>query len=1073
MDVGVLNFTAEEFQILEDIEFDETIERPEKIRFFTLEEQTADAYEKLMPKGRSTRFQRDKIKQEVDRLQELYSTFVTVLPEDYALREPETAKAFDWVRPVYSVSDVRAYDWDTQWRPLHDNVRQPNYYPSMLAALPRPYADAGDGAPYPLTGATEMVSEAGAKPIRALAEVLVPRTQVHSDKTVSILLDPASGTNDKVEFKGYFLSKRPLEIPNPLPEHPFLKANEDTFVPTVAPLKDVVPSLDAILTHAVPVTRDPYREATPYLKLYDVKLSAIPWSTWKSKFPPAEPVNVTEPPAPIPFPKPSQLSVPEKITEAYGTPYDPGMSVRLWLMNRLDGGGLVTELLRSTVIDNGSVESVPGVDLAPAAYPETTLEECRLTGKNFTDFATTGLLRRTDGKLQCVPLEFVKQERARLGYLGRKPWKETTGNDLKTAYMRRMAEVMPVKEMVGKEAPTAKTPARPESIRRKEVLVIQNDPERYPEDKLRDIRELLRETTVTNNVFSDPDGSFVACGHTLDLLGGALAADRRTFYDKWTARIDGFRVCRFCSEQINNDVMVDNEEFDDEGFLIRSSDALEGKSHSSAGIADFVTGLRRLQPLFMLDQPHDDTVFLMLSVLHVLPTKEIVEPLLKLGRQIAANQFQKGSADQIARFQGMVGLATAALIIQCHIPSLVPRRLFGPRPLMLSGYPRDTDKPAEYTIVDTLMGVLRKTFEAFPTSFTGPSKAVIRGILNKPGEVKKTVTDFLSTKSPLMKATTPVPELLAKAKAHVAASPPVEQPKTLIPVVAPPKEFGTITSYPVCPPNRPIWASGRDPRVVQDQVPLRPGIQAARNAIPVPPTPSERVIPAPIPKAEIRTRLATGTKLASKIKVGNGTRTNLLLASRLADMFRQPTPVRAVDPTQSADEQRDIAKGFVFEQLADIRATPAKQAKLDELAGKDVALYMLQADYREEKTLANKLRTTERLKIVEDLKKKSDTERELIQQLMSIGAAPYLLTQSDRSLFAREAELLQDQIRAEEEDLAQVDAEIGVGLARDNFDDGDEDERGVDHGDYGDRAALPEGRDTRDASLLDDPARSI
>jgi hypothetical protein len=258
---------------------------------------------------------------------------------------------------------------------------------------------------------------------------------------------------------------------------------------------------------------------------------------------------------------------------------------------------------------------------------------------------------------------------------------------------------------------------------------------------------------------------------------------------------------------------------------------------------------------------------------------------------------------------------------------------------------------------------------------------------------------------------------------------------------------------------------------VQDQVPLRPGIQAARNAIPVPPTPSDRVVPAPIAKADIRARLATGSKLASRVKVGTSTRTNLLLASRLADAFRQPTSVRAVDPTQSADEQRDIAKGFVFEQLADIRAAPAKQAKLDELAGKDVALYMLQADYREEKTLANKLRATERLKIVEDLKKKSDTERELVQQLLAIGAAPYLVTRADRELFAREAERIQEVIRAEELDLAQVDAEVGVGLVRDNFDDGDADERGVDHGDYGDRAGLPEGRDPPVAVV--DPAPSI
>ncbi len=53
------NFDPSEFQVLEDIEFDETIQRPEKVRFFTLTEQTTDAYEKLMPRGRVTRFQRD------------------------------------------------------------------------------------------------------------------------------------------------------------------------------------------------------------------------------------------------------------------------------------------------------------------------------------------------------------------------------------------------------------------------------------------------------------------------------------------------------------------------------------------------------------------------------------------------------------------------------------------------------------------------------------------------------------------------------------------------------------------------------------------------------------------------------------------------------------------------------------------------------------------------------------------------------------------------------------------------------------------------------------------------------
>jgi hypothetical protein len=378
--------------------------------------------------------------------------------------------------------------------------------------------------------------------------------------------------------------------------------------------------------------------------------------------------------------------------------------------------------------------------------------------------------------------------------------------------------------------------------------------------------------------------------------------------------------------------------------------------------------------------------------------------------------------------------------------------------------------PGEFTIVDTLMTVLRKTFEAFPTTFGGPSKSLIKAILAKPGDVKTTVTLLLSSKSSLITrkkadgkvGPTFVAELLVKAKAYVAEKPPVEVPKALIPVVAPPKEFGVITSFPACPSARPIWTSGRMPRVTQPDVSLREGIQAAAGAEPVAPSVSERVVPETIEKAEIRARLQTGVKLTSRIRASDEYRTSLLLASRLADMFRQPNPVRKVDSTQNPSELRDIARGMVFEQLADIQATVAKQTALEERRTKDIGLYVLQANYKDEKSQANKLRATERLKIVDDLKKKSDTERDLIQQLLAIGAAPYLVTLSDRNLFAREAELLQDTIRAEEDELfqaAEVDAEIGVGLPRQGDDDGDEDERGVDHGEYGDRAALPDGRD--------------
>jgi hypothetical protein len=185
-----------------------------------------------------------------------------------------------------------------------------------------------------------------------------------------------------------------------------------------------------------------------------------------------------------------------------------------------------------------------------------------------------------------------------------------------------------------------------------------------------------------------------------------------------------------------------------------------------------------------------------------------------------------------------------------------------------------------------------------------------------------------------------------------------------------------------------------------------------------------------------------------------------------------------VDPTQNAAELRDIARGLALEQLASIQSAVAKQKELEERRTRDVTLYVLQADYTAEKVQANRLRATERLTIVEDLKQKSDTERDLIQQLLAIGAAPYLVTRSDKTLFAREAELLQDAIQAEQDDMPPLeevprDDEVGVGLVRAGDDDGDDDARGQDHGDYGDRPALPEGRDPPEAALGDDPSRSI
>jgi hypothetical protein len=81
---------------------------------------------------------------------------------------------------------------------------------------------------------------------------------------------------------------------------------------------------------------------------------------------------------------------------------------------------------------------------------------------------------------------------------------------------------------------------------------------------------------------------------------------------------------------------------------------------------------------------------------------------------------------------------------------------------------------------------------------------------------------------------------------------------------------------------------------------------------------------------------------------------------------------------------------------------------------------------------------------------KSDAEREVIQDLLKIGLAPYIMTRQDRTEFAREAERLREEVYRDETAIERADADIGVGQPRDVGEQGDEPVAGIDHGEYGD-----------------------
>jgi hypothetical protein len=1059
MESEFLTFEATDVELIGDvIEFDEEVQRGEKVRFYTLDEQVNDAFERMVPKGRTTRAQLEKLDKEVDRIRELYTTFVSPTAEGYDVIVPKTLRVFPWIVPLTPVMGYSKYSFAERWEPLfaQDAIRQPNGYVRMLTSLPSPYAN-DVGTPYPVVVPTEFayreaVEQQGANSNhsrRVLPTFQMNKTRRHEDGRIDVMSAAVEGTADSSPFIGYWLKKRNLPIPDPLPGHPFLESNESRFIETTEPLSDVVPGLDAVLMHGVPVTTDPYGEGRKYLKIYDVSLDSVPWSLWKQRFPKVALVDVTPPPIDLALPEAKSVAPSSNILEQYGTQYFPGIAGRKWLMTQEDGGHLVVKMIQSLAGDAGTVATLPVAELGDIRFPDVDEDQCELVGRTFHDLAIQGVIRQWDlGKnrynRKCLPLDIIKQERHQVGYRDRLQWKETTQKDILSEYTRALGFYRAGKPTT-KGVEYAKQTSRAISQLRQQVVAVLSDEDRFPEDKLKAIALLTRDAPHTSKQVVDAEGLFVVCDHTLAILSGDMIADRLAFYDTWTARVDGARVCKVCGEHVNNDVLVHQEDFSEEGRLLKHADALETNTFHGAAVASYTTSLRAMQGFFDLEEPADGTMFLLISLLQLLPSQEHIIPVLQEAREIAGAIKIK---DPGGKARGMVGIAATALLMQTHLPRLVPRRSFGSLPLKIDGFPRDTESDKAPTVIDSLMLVLRKTFEAYPTSFKGPSLAVMRGVLSEAPVIRKGVIAILKKMLPKFAAQ------LLRAKSEAELNPAATPPVGLVPVMLPPVKLGVITSFPACTEPRSMWADPRPPTILQPAVPLDSGIRPRASAHPMR---REVVVPKQMiamPVKDIQRRI----KLAAVPNTqGDTWRTNLLIAQRVGNALDIDVRIDTIDVSQPADLLRDIAEGLVKETMATIARDPIKRRAYEELREKDITLFSLLSSLKDATTETNTLRAKERHLFTDRMRDMTDSQRQITKDLLDRGMAPHILTNADRDIFAA-------QLERELTPLAEVEPnpDIGVGAPRDAPDD---DDRNADQGDYGDHTA--QGNRERDQTTAD------
>jgi len=1074
----VLIFETVEFEVLETFDFEEEIRRPEDTRFFTLEEQLTDYLEKMMPVKKATKFELQQLKYTRDRIKEIYSKLITVTDTDYIVNTNRKKINVSWVHPVYAEFEYKSYSYNAEWMPFFEQTRRrtPNYYPQLLAALPRPYVTTSEGRS--LTSAETLVNSEGLNPINTLGNFIATKTLINDDNTLDVVTVAIANTNDDIKSTGFYLDARPYELPRPMMEHPFLKSTQPAYIETSNSLFDIYPSISTILEHAIPVSTDPYAEQSKTLKLYDIRLSQIPWAAWKERFPPVDLKNTPNTLTELSF-KSETEKVPGDVLIKQYSKWNPGLNSRKWLSLQIDAGVFVAKLLLSDSSTAGLLPTPP-VEIAPALFPEANPEICVNLTSNFDMFLSSGLYRPSVEKetgLKCVsvPIGSIQQEKRDAGFKGRIGWKETTKHDILVEYQKLLKEfrVSKIEESIGYTVVARLI----KSERSKDVVSIMNDPARAPEDKADAIELIVRDLNLENKKYLDVLGQFVVCSHTLAILHGKME-DRFAFYSEWTATQEGIRVCKYCGEEVNKDTFVAVKEYDEDGHVTMDYETLTEKTFH--GEDPFVNSLSKLRNIFDFNNAGELLLFTILSFLQILPTEEQTLAILQLIRKLTVGLKSRAAASKsISKekqdlVEGILGIAGSVVLLQAHVPFLIPKRSIGNRPLNTSGFPRDSSDLNECNTLDSILIVLRRTFESFPATYKGSTATVLRSILRNSKELKDQALQWIKIFADQFKT------LFENARERYTA-PAVEAPKNLIqlplekvdnPVYSPDEQLEEEQQMMCTVPRTSVsWNTKRIPSVRQKEIILHSKINPSPVHTLLTPIHSNLKF-IQISEKDTRERVSRGlptgfTALSEFVKNADAA-AFVMLASRFLTLLANTTfsikiqqniqtQLSTLNTQVSSSLARDVAKGIFFEMMHAIKGSPPANRAILSAIKLDLTTRMMLMTNEAAEREDFELRAKERNALKATLRSMNDTQREITQRLLELGIADFIITNKDRENFLREFGKTEDVIEEPIFDDPNRPEE-GYDDDRDYVENGDQpiaDDGNlmeVDRGNYGDRA---------------------
>jgi len=1049
-------FDPAEFEVLETFDFEEEIQRPVELRFFTIEEQLVDFFEKHLPPGKPTKFELNALKDYQYRLKTAYNKLITVSDTEYIVDTARTSVSVPWIHSVYEKFEYRPYSFTKEYAPLFDKAARskPNFYPLLINSLPSPYSSS-EGRP--LDGNLELVDEEGKNPVRGLLKYKRTKNKYFDDGSFDLIdVSIPNSADDDLKIKGYFLD--PHEVHNPI-DHPFL-STKTGFIQSDVPLITMYPSIGAIMEHAIPTTTDPYETGMKFLKLYDVSIANIPWSEWKRRFPPVDPVlsaNITQ----LVLPKIEEQSAPSEILQKIYSKWHPGYHQRYWLSMQIDTGLFIQQLLLSDSSKNGVV--APSIEGPSIGHPEGQREICMALTSDFDSFLSSGLYRPKRDKNGfdvggvCVPVGAIQQEKSRV--YNRLVWKETTENDIQQHHTRllKLFKEHDPKEVIVYE----KFGKMPDSEQRQDILNILRDENRTPEDKADSIELLARNTVLVGKIYTDAQSRFIVCLHTINLL---CEGENQEFYREWTNIRDGARVCKYCDEVVFNEVLQASDEYDDDGHLIVSREVLEDRVQSAP---------MQLKNIFDLNNSGESVLYLLITLLQVTPYEQQVLPVLHLIRRITqslktrAQSSGKISKSDQERIEGILGVCGMVILLQVHNPFLIPKKSVGNKLFNTSGYPRDSEDPQDSPVLDSILIVLKKTFESYHSELKGGIGALSSQI-TKISKIKQESAPYLKVFSDQFKL------LLESAKDRYVIPEEIELNELKFPILRPEASLklsevpeGERVVQTVMPNSN--WTN-KNP--ISFPVPIKldhlnPSPQLTTLSTNITPIQVEELTEKEV-QALVKEGLPAGFPIISEfMKVENDVNSFRTVVSRLLDILATSLPQTFQTKLRTRFLRldfkepsllRDIAKGSLFQLLHEVKKEGSTRL-VNEALKNDLTLKMVLLSQEKAEKEEFTLRTNETNLLKQRYREMSDTQREITKMLVDIGIADFIITNEDRLLFAKKSE--KDAEREYNELEAQSDVhrpEEGYDDLRDYVENGDlpPNERGepmdVDRGEYGDRA---------------------